>query len=415
VGHFTRRRAVVTGIGLITPLGIGTDETWRGLMGGRSGIGPVTRFDATPLESRIAGEVKGFEPTRWIAERDIKTMDRFIHIAVAAAEMALADAGLPKADLGERAGCYLGVALGGAAIIEQTVNRTRDKGPRFGIKPSFLPAMLPNMAAGVVAMRFGVRGPVLCHATACASGAHAIGEGLRTIQRGDADVMLAGGSEAPITLVSMGGFCSLRLLSRRNDRPSHACRPFDLHRDGFVIAEGAGLLVLEELERARSRGARIHAELTGYGLSSDASHPTAPSADGEGASRAMQMALADASSDPARIGYVNAHGTGTALNDAIETRAIHRTFGAAARRLMISSTKSMTGHMLAGAGAVEAGISILAVARGEVPPTINLMTRDPCCDLDYVPNEARQQRIDASLSNSFGFGGVNASLLFARF
>jgi len=270
------------------------------------------------------------------------------------------------------------------------------------------------MAATIVAQRFGIRGPVLCHATACASGAHAIGEALRAIQRGDADLMLAGGAEAPLTLVSMGGFCKLRSLSRRNDSPEQACRPFDLHRDGFVMAEGAGILVIEAAERAHARGARIYAELRGYGLSSDAYHPTAPCEDGDGAARAMQLALNDGKLPPDLIRYINAHGTGTHLNDPIETAAIRRTFREAARRLMVSSTKSMTGHMLGGAGAVEAGICALVCERGEVPPTINLMTADPNCDLDYVPNEARQEPVEACISNSFGFGGVNASLLFSR-
>ncbi|MGH9349166.1 MAG: beta-ketoacyl-ACP synthase II [Vicinamibacterales bacterium] len=407
-----RRRAVITGIGLVTPLGLGTEPTWEGLIAGRSGIGPITQFDAAPLETRIAGEVKGFDPARWMPAREVKFMDRFIHLAISAGSMSVEDAGLGGAELGDRAGCYLGVGLGGAPLIERTHVSARERGWRFGIKPWFVPAVLPNMAAGALAVRFGITGPVLCHATACASGAHALGEALRAIQRGDADIMLAGGSESAVNLLSIGGFGSLRALSRRNDRPEEASRPFDLHRDGFVLSEGAGVLVLEERERARARGARMYAELAGYGLSNDAAHATAPRTDGKDAARAMGMALSDAATNPEDVQYLNAHGTATQQGDPAETLAIRRTFREAARRVMVSSTKSMLGHMLGGSGAVEAGICALVCERGVVPPTINLTMPDPACDLDYVPNEARDVRVGACLSNSFGFGGVNASLVF---
>jgi 3-oxoacyl-[acyl-carrier-protein] synthase II len=325
--------------------------------------------------------------------------------------MSVEDAGL-GAGLGHRVGCYLGVGLGGTPMIETTYASASELGTRFGIQPWFVPAVLPNMAAGALAARFGITGPVLCHATACASGAHAIGEAFRTIQRGDADVILAGGAESSVNLLSIGGFGRLHALSRRNDRPEEASRPFDSDRDGFVVSEGAGVLVLEELEQAHARRARVYAEITGYGLSNDAGHPTAPRSDGEGAARAMEMALADARTTPEEIQYINAHGTGTQQGDPAETLAIRRTFGDAARGVMVSSTKSMLGHMLGGAGAVEAAICALVCERGVVPPTINLTTPDPACDLDYVPNTARDVRVDACLSNSFGFGGVNASLVF---
>lgn len=406
---------MVTGIGLVTPLAVGTEETWRALLQGRSGIGPITQFDAGQIESRIAGEVSDFQPTRWIRERDLKTVDRFIQLAVAASCLAVQDAGLPEGvPLGEPAGCYLGVAIGGAPIIERTVLAVAARGPRFGVSPLFIPSVLPNLAASAVALRFGILGPVLCHATACAAGGHAVGEALRAIQHGEADVMLAGGAESPLNLVSVAGFASLRALSRCNDSPERASRPFDLERDGFVIAEGAGVMVLEEEGHARRRDAKIYAELRGYGLTSDATHPTAPPPDGAGAARAMRRAMRDAGVGPEEVSYVNAHGTGTRLNDAAETQAIKSAFGDAARSTMVSSSKSMTGHMMGAAGAVEAAICALACARDEIPPTINLHTLDPACDLDYVPNEARREPVRLAMSNSLGFGGVNASLVFGK-
>jgi 3-oxoacyl-[acyl-carrier-protein] synthase II len=408
------RRVVVSGIGMVTPLGLTREPTWYGLMEGRSGIGPITRFDAAGLGSRIAGEVGGFAAGQWMSERDVQTTDRFIHLAVAAAAEAVADAGLETNALGERAGCYMGVGFGGAPMIEHTVEMVLRRGPRFGVRPAFIPAVLPNMAAAAVAVRFGITGPVLCHATACASGAHAIGEAGRAIDRGDADVMLAGGSESAINLISVGGFDSLRALSRRNADPQAASRPFDGDRDGFVIAEGAAVLVLEDHARARARGAPIYAELAGFGLSSDAAHPTAPAAGGTGAGQAMRMALRDARLAPDGIQYINAHGTGTPLNDATETDAIRRTFGSVADRLMVSSTKSMLGHMLGAAGAVEAAVCALVCARGRVPPTVNQSSPDPACDLDYVPNCGRDVPVQAAMSNSFGFGGVNAALILTR-
>jgi 3-oxoacyl-[acyl-carrier-protein] synthase II len=408
------RRVALTGVGLVTPLAIGTEASWAGLVAGRSGAGPLTRFDASGLDVRIAAEVKDFEPERFMPAREVATMDRFIHFALAAAAMAIESAGL---DLGreapERMGCYIGVGLGGSPRIEASVRSAIARGPRFGISPFFVPAVLPNMAAGFVSQRFGLRGPSLCHATACAAGAHAIGEAFRAVRGGEVDVMICGGAEASLNLVSLGGFAALRALSQRNDDPAGASRPFDRDRDGFVMGEGAGLMVLEPLDRARARGARVICELRGYALTSDASHPTAPPPDGHGAARCMRAALADARLDPREVDYINAHGTGTRLNDAVETAAIKAVFGDHARRLMVGSTKSMTGHLLGAAGGVEAAICALALDRGVVPPTINHRTPDPECDLDCVPNEAREVPLRVALSNSFGFGGTNAVLVLA--
>jgi 3-oxoacyl-[acyl-carrier-protein] synthase II len=408
-----RRRVAVTGLGLVTPVGIGVAETWGGLVEGRSGIARLSSFDSAGLETHIAGEVKRFDPLRWISERDARTMDRFIQMAIAGAALAFEDAGLSTLDehTAERAGCYVGVALGGSPLIESTVLEVQKKGPRFGVSPFFLPAILPNMAAGLVASRFRLKGPNVCTATACSSGAHAIGEAMRGIQRGDIDLALAGGAEASLNLVSFAGFAAARALSKRNDSPREASRPFDRDRDGFVMSEGAGLLVLEDLERARSRGARIYAELSGYAATCDAGHPTAPSASGDGAARCMRSALRDAGLRPDEIDYVNAHGTSTKMNDQVETLAIKAAFGDAARKVMVSSTKSMTGHMLGATGGVEAAVCALALREGVVPPTVNHATPDPACDLDFVPNEARRVRIRAAISNSFAFGGSNATLV----
>ncbi len=411
------RRVVITGVGLVTPLGVGTDANWSALLSGRSGIGPITRFDARDHPVRIAGEVPGFDADAWFGRKEARKMDPFIHFALAAARLAAEDAGLPRpfdeAER-ERAGVLLGVGLGGLSTLEESIEVLRTKGPSR-VSPFCIPRLIPNMAAGQISMEFQAFGPNLGSSSACATGAHSIGDAARLIAMGDADVMLAGGAEATITPLAVAGFAALRALSRRNGDPTHASRPFDAERDGFVAAEGAGVVVLERLERALARGARIYAELAGYGQSSDAYHITAPDPEGRGAQRAMRNALADAGLAPEAIGYLNAHGTSTEFNDAVETKAIKAVFGDDARRLWVSSTKSMTGHMLGAAGAVEAIYSALAIARGEVPPTMNYEHPDPECDLDYVPNEPRHARLEAVLSNSFGFGGANACLVLRRF
>jgi 3-oxoacyl-[acyl-carrier-protein] synthase II len=410
------RRIVITGIGLITPLGHSTEDTWGATLQGKSGIGPITLFDTTDYATKFGGEVHGWDPTKYIEPREAKHLDRFVQFGVVAADLAIADAGLKLTEAEtERAGVYIGAGLGGVATIEKTYKAILEKGPRRGVSPYFVPQIIVNIVPGHVSIRHHLRGPCFSHVSACSSGAHAIGEALRTIQREDADVMVAGGCEATITVLGVGGFNAMRALSTRNEDPTHASRPFDADRDGFVIAEGAGVLVLEELEFARRRGARIYAELRGYGLSADAHHITSPPDDGAGAVRCMQMALRDARLDPSAVGYINAHGTSTKQGDIAETRAIHRTFGEHARRLAVSSTKSMIGHALGAAGGIEAGLSVLAIQRGVLPPTINLDRPDPECDLDYIPHTAREVRIDAALSNSFGFGGTNASLLFTRY
>jgi 3-oxoacyl-[acyl-carrier-protein] synthase II len=386
------------------------------LIRGQSGIAPITLFDPSALDTRIAGEVKLFDATRWITARDVKSMDRFVQFAIAAGSLAFEDAGLvvPCACGRDRVGCYIGVSLGGTSLIERTVLSAAARGPRTSISPYFLQAILPNMAAGHVSRRFGMGGPVLCHAGACASGAQAIGEAMRTLQRGEADLMLAGGTEAPISLIAVGGFASMRVLSRRNDDPAAACRPFERDRDGFVIAEGAGMLLLEGLDHARKRDARVYCELAGYSTTNDAYHSTAPDPTGEGAARAMKLALQDAGLDARDVEYINAHGTGTSLNDVAETLAIKRAFGDAAFSTMVNSTKSMTGHMMGAAGGLEAAACALALTEGEIPPTINYREADPACDLDYVPNEARRRKVKAAMSNSFGFGGTNACLVLVK-
>jgi 3-oxoacyl-[acyl-carrier-protein] synthase II len=410
------RRIVITGIGLVTPLGHSTEDTWAAALQGRSGIGPITLFDTTDYATKFGGEVHGWDPTKYIEPREAKHLDRFVQFGVVAADLAIADAGLKLTEAeSERAGVYIGAGLGGVATIEKTYKAILDKGPRRGVSPYFVPQIIVNIVPGHVSIRHRLRGPCISHVSACSSGAHAIGEALRAIQREDADVMVAGGCEATITVLGVGGFNAMRALSTRNAEPTRASRPFDADRDGFVIAEGAGVLVLEELEYARRRGARIYAELRGYGLSADAHHITSPPDDGSGAVRCMQMALRDARLEPSAVGYINAHGTSTKQGDIAETRAIHRTFGDHARRLAVSSTKSMTGHTLGAAGGIEAGLSVLALQRGILPPTINLDRPDPECDLDYIPHTAREVRVDAALSNSFGFGGTNASLLFTRY
>lgn len=408
-----KRRVVVTGLGLVTPVGVDTESTWQGVLAGRSGIGPITRFDAAEYPVRIAGEVTDFDPTAHIPPRDAKKMDRFIQFAVAASMMAVKDAGLEPLPDPERTGVLIGVGLGGLETLEQGFEVVTTRGPKR-VSPFTIPKLIANLAPGHVSMMLGARGPNLSSVSACATGAHSIGDAARLIAMDDADVVIAGGAEATITRLGIAGFAAMRALSTRNDDPAGASRPFDAGRNGFVSAEGAGVLVLEEREHALARGATIYAEVAGYGQSSDAFHMTKPSSDGAGAQLAMRNALRDAELAPEAIGYINAHGTSTPFGDAIETLAIKQVFGEHAERLWVSSTKSMTGHMLGAAGAVEAGFCALVLHTGRVPPTINQVDADPDCDLDYVPNTAREGRFDAVLSNSFGFGGTNVSLIFTR-
>lgn len=404
------RRVVVTGVGVVASNGIGRDAFWSALVAGRSGIGPITLFDAAAFPSRIAGEVRDFDATKYLPHRDVLRTDRFVHFAMIAADEAVADAGFKVGAEAERVGVCVGTGMGGVPLLITTHDTLLREGPTT-VSPYAMPGYLPNMAAGWISMRLGARGPIGSPTTACAAGSQAIGDAFRAIQRDDADVMLAGGTDALITPVIVGSFCGLRALStRRNDEPTLASRPFDRDRDGFVIAEGAGILVLEEFEHARARGAPIQAELLGFGLTADASHPTAASLDGP--TRAMTLALRDAGVDPRAVDYVNAHGTSTKHNDANETQALRQVFGA--HPVAISSTKSMTGHMIGAAGAVEAIVCVLALQRGIAPPTINYDTPDPGCDLDYVPNRARQMDLRVAVSNSFAFGGVNSTLVFGQ-
>jgi 3-oxoacyl-[acyl-carrier-protein] synthase II len=409
------RRVVITGIGLVSSLGIGTDTTWQALLAGTSGVTRVTRFDITGYAAQIAAEVKGFDPLNYIEKKDVKKMDVFIQYAVAASQFAMDDAGLRiTPENAPDVGVFIGSGIGGFQTIEREHSALLAGGPRK-ISPFFIPSAIINLASGQVSIRFGAKGPNLATCTACSASAHAIGESFEIIRRGDAEVMISGGSEAAITPMSLGGFAALRALSTRNDEPGKASRPFDKDRDGFIIGEGAGTLILEELEHARQRGARIYAEVVGYGMSGDAYHITAPSEDGDGGVRVMRMAVRKAGIQPNQVDYINAHGTSTPYNDKLETLAIKTLFGEHARKLAISSTKSMTGHLLGGAGGLEAGISALAVHHQIAPPTINLDHPDPECDLDYVPCKARPMAIQYALSNSFGFGGTNAALLFKRF
>ena len=409
------RRVVVTGVGLVSSLGLGNQENWDGLLSGRSGIRRITHFDPTEFASTIAGEVPNFDPLQFVSKKDVKKMDVFIQYAIAASEFALLDANLPaNGELGMETGVFLASGIGGFGTIEREHRALLNGGPRK-ISPFFIPSAIINLAAGQVSIRFGAKGPNSATATACAASAHAIGDALHIIRRGGAEIMIAGGSEAAITPMGVGGFASMRALSTRNDDPQKASRPFDLDRDGFIIGEGSGVVILEELEHAQARGAQIYCELVGYGMSADAHHMTAPAEDGAGAVRVMESAIKDAGIIPSEIQYVNAHGTSTPYNDRIETLAIKKCFGEHAQKLAISSTKSMTGHLLGAAGGLEAGISALAVRHQIVPPTINLENPDPECDLDYVPNEKRTLSINYALSNSFGFGGTNASLIFKRY
>ena len=408
------RRVAVTGVGLVSSLGIGTEANWEGLLAGRSGIRTITAFDASNYASRIAGEVPDFDPLQFLTRKDVRKMDVFIQYAIAASEFALQDAGLPTdGGLGTEVGVFIASGIGGFSTIEREHKALLNGGPRK-ISPFFIPSAIINLAAGQVSIRFGAKGPNSATCTACSASAHAIGDAFEIIRRGDAEVMVAGGSEAAITPMGVGGFAAMRALSTRNDEPERACRPFDRDRDGFIMGEGAGVVILEALDRARARGARIYCELVGYGMSADAHHMTAPSEDGAGAVRVMQNTIRSAGVEPAVVNYVNAHGTSTPHNDRIETLAIKTCFGAHASSLAISSTKSMTGHLLGAAGGLEAGITALAVRHQIVPPTINLENPDPDCDLDYVPNAHRALPVEYALSNSFGFGGTNASLLFKR-
>jgi 3-oxoacyl-[acyl-carrier-protein] synthase II len=409
------RRVVVTGIGIVSPLGIGTRETWNALIEGRSGISQITRFDTTEYTTRIAGEVKGFDPANWIPKKEIKKMDLFIHYAIAASEFAMQDSGYKVDETNAtRAGVYIGSGIGGFGVIEATHTALMEGGPRK-ISPFFIPASIVNLASGWVSIRTGAKGPNSATCTACTTGAHAIGDSFKIIQRGDADLMIAGGSEGCITPLGIGGFCAMRALSTRNDEPERASRPFDKERDGFVMGEGSGILVLESLESAINRGARIYCEIVGYGMTSDAFHITAPSEDGDGAIRVMEVTMRDGGIRPEQVDYVNAHGTSTPFNDRAESMAIKKVFGEHAYKLAISSTKSMTGHLLGAAGGLEAAIVGLAIHHEVAPPTINLENPDEGCDLDYVPHRSRKMRINYALSNSFGFGGTNGALLFKRY
>jgi 3-oxoacyl-[acyl-carrier-protein] synthase II len=411
----SRRRVVVTGIGLVSSLGIGTDANWEALCAGRSGIGPITRFDASGFSTRIAGEVKDFDPLQFIDKKDVKKMDIFIQFAIAAADGAMADSALAITPANDtRVGVLIASGIGGFTTIEREHKAFLDGGPRK-ISPFFIPSAIINLAAGQVSIRFGAKGPNSATCTACTASAHAIGDAYEIIRRGAADAMIAGGSEAAVCAMGVGGFAALRALSTRNDEPERASRPFDRDRDGFVLGEGAGVVVLEALESARSRGARIYAELVGYGMSGDAYHMTGQPDDANGAVRAMAAAIESAAVPATVVDYINAHGTSTPINDPTETLAIKTYFGGHARKLAVSSSKSMTGHLLGAAGGLEAGISVLAVYNQMAPPTINLECPDEACDLDYVPNHARPMTIEYALSNSFGFGGTNAALLFKRF
>jgi 3-oxoacyl-[acyl-carrier-protein] synthase II len=409
------RRVVVTGVGLVSPLGIGTEETWQALLAGRSGAGPITLFDASQHSTRFACEVKGFDPLDWIEKKEVKKVDRFIQFAIGASDLALKDAAFTVAppEAG-RVGVFIGSGIGGFATIEREHEALLKGGPRK-ISPFFIPSAIVNLASGWVSIRTGAKGPNSATCTACTSGAHAVGDSFRLIQHGDADVMIAGGAEAAITPLGVGGFCSMRALSTRNDAPEKASRPFDRDRDGFVIGEGSGILVLEELEHARRRGASIYAELVGYGMSGDAYHISAPCEDGDGAVRVMRATLEDGGVGPEAIDYINVHGTSTPRGDVVETIATKTVFGDHARKLALSSTKSMTGHLLGASGGLEGGIAALVLRDQVLPPTINHEKPDPECDLDCVPNHARKATVRYAMSNSFGFGGTNAALLFERF
>jgi 3-oxoacyl-[acyl-carrier-protein] synthase II len=409
------RRVVVTGVGLVSSVGLDTATCWGALLKGESGIGPITAFDATAFNCRIAGQVKGFEPEKYIEKKEARKMARFIQFAIAASDLAMGSSGLQVTpEIAEMVGVYIGSGIGGFEIIEREHKNLLEKGPGR-ISPFFIPATIINLASGNVSIRTGAKGPNSATATACTTSAHAIGDSFRIIQRGDADAMICGGAEACVTPMGIGGFAAMRALSQRNNEPARASRPWDRGRDGFVVGEGSGIVILEELEFAKRRGAPIMAEIIGYGMSGDAYHITSPSGDGEGAFRVMRNAMRDARLNPEDVDYINAHGTSTELGDKLETMAIKRAFGDHARKVAVSSTKSMTGHLLGGAGGLEAGITVLAIRDQVAPPTINYEEPDPECDLDYVPNQPRQIPIRYALSNSFGFGGTNGSLIFKKF
>ncbi|HZI05365.1 MAG TPA: beta-ketoacyl-ACP synthase II [Archangium sp.] len=416
----SNRRVVITGTGIITALGTGTEKNWQAMLAGKSGISTITRFDTKKIDTSFAGEVKDFQPEEFIDKREVRRMDLFSQYALAAADMAVKESGLPvgpDAPHGyapEKVGVIVGSGIGGLSSLEEQHRKGLEKG--FDrLSPFFIIQMIINMAPGLISMRYGCKGPNWAPVSACATSAHAIGEAWKSIRLGETDAVIAGGSEAAITPLGMGGFSVMKALSNRNGDPSAASRPFDKDRDGFVMGEGAGIIVLEEMEAAKKRGANILAELVGYGANSDAHHVTQPAPEGEGAARCMRLALQSAGMNPEDVGYINAHGTSTPFNDANETKAIKAVFGAHARKVAVSSTKSMTGHMLGAAGGAEAVVAVQTLMRGVIPPTINYTTPDPDCDLDYVPNQAREQRVDAVMSNSFGFGGTNAVLVFKRF
>jgi 3-oxoacyl-[acyl-carrier-protein] synthase II len=411
----TKRRVVVTGIGMISPVGVGNEATWRGLLEGRSGIGRISKFDASDYPAQIAGEVQGFNPGDWIEKKEVKKSDTFIHFAIAAAQMAYDDSGLDRTkEDPDRVGVIIGSGIGGLPLIEEMHKKLLERGPSR-ISPFFIPGLIVNLASGHISIRFNAQGPSSAPATACATGAHAIGDASRIIRHDDADIMFAGGSEAVISALAVGGFSAMRALSTRNAEPHRASRPWDLQRDGFVMGEGAGILILEEREHAIARGARIYCELTGYGMTSDAFHITSPAEDGSGMTRVMNRALKDAGLQATDIDYINAHGTSTQIGDKTETIAVKKVFGEHAYKVAISSTKSMTGHLLGAAGGLESAIAALVVQNEEVPPTINYENPDPECDLDYVPNKARKMPgLRHVLSNSFGFGGTNATLIFSK-
>ena len=410
-----RRRVVVTGLGALTPVGNSTDEFWSAITQGRSGIGPITKFDSSGYPTRIAGEVREFDALRYVDKKEARRLDPYLQYAIACAAMAVEDASLDVSKVdGTRFGVLIGSGIGGIQTLLETHKTLLDRGPDR-VSPFFIPMMIVNMASGLVSMRFGAKGPNSAVVTACATGNHALGDALRIIQRNDADVMIAGGAEAIIVPLTIAGFCAMKAMSTRNDEPTRASRPFDAGRDGFVCGEGGGVLILEALEHAQRRDARIYAEIIGYGMTGDAHHMTAPDPTGDGAARAISAALTDARLDASAVGYINAHGTSTEYNDKFETLAIKRVFGDHAYRLAVSSTKSMTGHLLGAAGGIEAIATVLALHHGLLPPTINYEVPDPACDLDYVPNQARKQDVEFALSNAFGFGGTNATLAFRKY
>ncbi|MGE5660283.1 MAG: beta-ketoacyl-ACP synthase II [Actinomycetota bacterium] len=413
--NFERKRVVVTGLGAITPIGNTLSEYWEGLLAGKNGIGPITLFDASRHDSRIAGEVKGFDPHDYLERKEAKRMDRFAQFAVSASKQAIADANLEINDLNaEQVGVIIGTGIGGLKVLEDQQEVFLTRGPSR-CSPFMIPMMIANMAAGLTAIHTGAKGPNSCTVTACAAGSNAIGDAFRLVERGYAQAVICGGTEAAVTPLGVAGFAAAKALSTRNDEPTRACRPFDRDRDGFIIGEGAGILVLEELEHALSRGAKIYGEIVGYGLTCDAYHMTSPVPGGAGAARAIELALKDGGITPEMVSYINAHGTSTLPNDSTETKAIKKALGESAYKVAISSTKSMTGHLLGGSGGIEAVATVMAIAHDQVPPTINLENPDAECDLDYIPNQSRALKVEVALSNSFGFGGHNVTLAFKKF